>query len=152
MKLDERRGAALVSVMVLAAVLVPIGAWVALQARIDGALARNLRADLHAFYVADAGMSHALSVVSRAPSAAVALAGPDGLAGTTDDGGILGVPADHVTFPKAPYGYAVGAQAAGTDGIRLQSVGLGWDGATRQLEALVYWRAGKTVVWWREVL
>jgi hypothetical protein len=115
-------------------------------------VARNLRADLHAFYVADAGLNHALSIVSRSPSAAAVVAGPDGVAGTADDGGILDAPAAQVPFPAAPYGYTVDAQPLANGGVRIRSLGVGWDGATKQLEAVVFWPAGEAVAWWREVL
>lgn len=149
---SDERGSALVAVLILAAVMVPIGTWATWQARVDAAVARNLRGDLHSFYVADAGLNHALAVVTRLPSPAAALAGPDGVPGTADDGGVVGPAAVRTIFPEAPYGYLLDVQAVGIDGVRIRSTGAGWDGATKQLEAVVFWRGGKAYRWWREIL
>lgn len=140
-RLRQERGAALVATLILAAVLLPVGAWMSLQARIDGVLTRSLRADVHAFYVADAGLNHALAAVAEVTSAAAAL-----------DGSMLVLPQGHVPFPGPPFGYRIEILPHGTDGVRLRSSGSGFDGTVKQLEAVVVWRDGRARAWWREAL
>jgi hypothetical protein len=137
----QERGAALVSVLILSALLIPLGGWVAFQARLDGALARNLGADLHALYVADAGLSHALSVVTGLSSASAVLANTASI-----------LPAAPVPFPRFPYAYQIETLPHGSNGIRLRSRGTGFDGTVKQLEAVVVWRDGRAQAWWREDL
>lgn len=138
--------------ILLTAALLPLGAWLSLQARIDSEIARNIRGDLHAFYVAEAGIARALAILDTLPSAAVALLGPDGVSGTPDDGGLIAAPATAIFFPESPYFYTLTVEPAGADMVRVHSTAHGWGGAVKQLEVVVLWRAGQLRSWWREVL
>ena len=50
-------------------------------------------------------------------------------------------------FPETPYSYSVAVEAAGTDMVRVHSTGQGWDGAVKQLDAIIQWRDGTVRTW-----
>jgi hypothetical protein len=133
----NQRGTALVSTLGVAMILLPLGAFVVLQCRMDVFIQRNMRAEIEAFYVADAGLEHAVAEISPAQSFDDLLVGPDGIAATGDDGVFPfaeGAPPD---FPFAPFRYAVRV-SKGADGVlHLVSQGSGLHGATKVVEALL---------------
>src|SRR5262245_46040506 len=94
-------GMALIATLAIGMILLPLGAFVLWQCRTDLAIQHNQRAEIEAFYVAEAGLEHALAEIRPAASFAPLLRGPDRVAGTNDDGGFPfaeGHPAD---FPRS---------------------------------------------------
>lgn len=132
--------------------LLPATLWLSTAAWIELLQVQNARRAVSAFYVAEAGLERALAWVATRPSASEALSGPDGLVGTPDDGGVFVAPGQFVPFgPEGQSGFAVTVFPVDSDALRLRSVGYGWGGGTRTLEAIVRWTAeGTTVVRWSE--
>jgi hypothetical protein len=134
---EDQRGIALVAVLGIVLVVLPVAAFVALQASIDLRIQHNLRAATEAFYVAEAGLEHAVADITPVASLDSLLAGPDRRFGSTDDGTFpfLGGPPAH--FPRAPMRYAVSVQDAGDGAIRIRSRGTGIGGAVKVVEVRV---------------
>ncbi len=118
-------------------ILLPIAAFVALECRTDLLIQHNLRAEIEAFYVAEAGLEHAIAEIAPGTSFDDVLTGPDHVAGTADDGLFAfseGVPG---AFPSAPFRYDVRVTKSGSDMISVVSSGTGINGATRVVAAVV---------------
>jgi hypothetical protein len=133
--LRNQRGAALVAALSLAMILLPLGALVVFQCRTDLLIEHNVRSEIEAFYVADAGLEHALAEIGPGLSFDPILVGPDGVAGTADDGIFPfdeGTPAD---FPP-PLRYDVRASRSGQL-LQLTSQATGAGGASKIVAALV---------------
>lgn len=133
----DERGTALAAALCIIIVLLPLGALVALQCRTDLAIRHNLRTEIEAFYVAEAGLEHAVAEIGPGQSFAALLVGPDGVPGTADDGVFPfreGVPAP---FPRAPYRYEVHVEDAQGAMVRLISQGMGEHGASKIVEGVV---------------
>jgi hypothetical protein len=135
--LRNQRGIALVAVLVIAAVALPLSAFLALQALIDLRIGQNLRSATETFYVAEAGLQHALAQLRPAASFDLILAGPDGVGGTADDGVFPFAGGAPASFPRAPLRYEVSAALADDGSLRLRSRGIGADGAEKIVEARV---------------
>ncbi len=133
----NQRGAALVSTLGIAMILLPLGVFVAMQCRIDLMIQRNLRAEMQAFYVAEAGLEHALAEIPAGSSFDAILAGPDRTLGTGDDGAFPFTEGPVADFPDAPFRYEVRVTKVGSALIRLVSQGQGVHGASKVLVALV---------------
>jgi hypothetical protein len=133
----NERGTALIAVLSIVMILLPLGAFVVFQCRTDFAIQRNLRAELEAFYVAEAGLEHAIADIRPGQSFDDILRGPDRIASTADDGVFPfreGPPGD---FPAPPFRYAVSV-TRGTNGmLHILSRGSGVNGASKMVEALV---------------
>lgn len=133
----SERGTALMAALVIIMILVPLGAFVALQSRLDLAIQYNLRTEVEAFYVAEAGLAHAVSEIEPGRSFDPFLLGPDHIAGTADDGIFPFRGGSPPPFPRAPYHYNVTA-VRGRDGMmRIISRAMGEHGAVKVVEALV---------------
>lgn len=133
----NRRGVALVAVLAVVMILLPVGAFVTLQCRTDLLIQHNLRAEIEAFYVAEAGLEHALAEIPPATSFDTVLAGPDRIAGTSDDGIFPFAEGAPSEFPSAPFRYDVRVAQASSDVLTVQSTGTGVNGATKVVIALV---------------
>ena len=133
----NERGSALVAVLGLTMLLLPLGAFVVLQCRTDFMIQRNLRGEIEAFQVAEAGLEHALSEIAPGGAFDGVLAGPDGIAGNGDDGVFPFTEGWPAEFPQAPFRYDVRVTASGLGGMRLTSYGSGAGGSSKNLEALV---------------
>jgi hypothetical protein len=133
----SNRGTALVAALVIIMILLPLGVFVALQCRMDLAIQRNLRTEIEAFYVAEAGLQHAVAEIRPGTSFDYLLLGPDHTAGTADDGVFPFAEGSPAAFPRAPFHYEVTIVDAGHGTIRLISRGLGEQGAVRVVEGLV---------------
>ena len=131
------RGTALPAVLALIMILLPVGAFVVLQCRTDLLIQHNLRAEIEAFYVAEAGLEHALSEISPGTSFDAVLAGPDRVAGTADDGIFPFTEGAPSAFPYAPFRYDVRVAQTSSDVLTVQSSGIGVHGATKVVIALV---------------
>ncbi len=131
------RGTALPAVLALIMILLPIGAFVVLQCRTDWLIQHNLRAEVEAFYVAEAGLEHALAEISPETSFDAVLAGPDRIAGTNDDGSFPFSEGEPSAFPYAPFRYEVRVSRPSADVLTVQSSGFGVHDATKVVVALV---------------
>lgn len=119
----RQTGSALIAVMVLIAVLTPVVAMVATQARLDLTIERHGRAALEAFYVAESGLEHALADLQHDPSFARLEEGPDGRRGTSDDRLFPFSSPPPAYFPAPPAGYHVETAPAGSGRIDIISTG-----------------------------
>ena len=133
----NQRGIALVAALAIAAVLLPVGAFVVMQCRTDFLIGHHLRAETEAFYVAEAGLAHALSEVKPITAIGPILAGPDHVAHTADDGIFPFSGGPPGPFPYAPFRYDVRVTDSGGGKLRIQSTSSGRQGSTKQVEALV---------------
>jgi hypothetical protein len=131
------RGSALLAVLGLMVLLLPFGTFVALQARMALLMQRNLRAETEAFYVAEAGLEHAVAEVPPGTSFAAVLAGPDRLPGTPDDGVFPFTEGPPAPFPAAPLRYDVRVARRQDGGLDVTSSGSGPNGALKAITAIV---------------
>jgi hypothetical protein len=136
MALDQR-GTALVAALAIVMILLPVGAFVVLQCRTDLLIQHNLRAEIETFYVAEAGLEHAIAEIAPGTSFDDILTGPDHLPGTPDDGIFSFAEGTPNAFPFAPFHYEVRVAASGSDMVSVVSSGTGINGATRVVSALV---------------
>jgi hypothetical protein len=135
--LRNQRGTALVAALSIAMILLPLGALVALQSRTDLSIQRNLRSDIETFYVAEAGLAHALAEIPPGRSFEQILAGPDHVAGTSDDGTFPFIGGPPAAFPAPPFRYDVQVTAIGSNLLGLISTGSGVNGGTKVVETLI---------------
>jgi len=137
MKPLGQQGSALLAALTIALLLVPLGAFVALQSRMDAMLLRNLRDELDAFYVAEAGLEHAVADLPPNTSFTDVLAGPDHVAGTADDGSFPFAEGPPQPFPAAPLHYEVYISPRANDAVTIVSTGSARNGAVKQVAATV---------------
>ncbi|HVO24994.1 MAG TPA: hypothetical protein VMW56_15335 [Candidatus Margulisiibacteriota bacterium] len=135
--LRNQRGTALVAALSIAMILLPLGALVALQARTDLSIQLNLRNEIETFYVADAGVAHAVAEIPPGQSFEQMLVGPDHLTGTSDDGTFPFVDGAPAAFPQSPFRYDVQVVASGDSMLRIVSRASGANGSKKVVEALV---------------
>jgi hypothetical protein len=135
--LRNQRGTALVAVLSLSMILLPLGALVVLQCRTDLSIQHNLRSDIEAFYVAEAGLAHAVAEILPGQSFDRLLAGPDGITGTRDDGVFPFAGGTPAPFPYAPFRYNVQLVLNGNGTLRIISNASGQNGSAKVLETLV---------------
>jgi hypothetical protein len=131
------RGTALIAALIIIMILLPLGAYVALQCRSDLLIERNFRAEVEAFYAAEAGLEHAIAEIDPGLSFDAVLAGPDGIPGTADDGAFPfrhGPPGD---FAPPQLSYEVRSTPVTGNMLSLVSRGTGRYGATKVVAALV---------------
>jgi hypothetical protein len=131
------RGTALMATLIIIMVLLPLGAYVALQCRTDLMIERNFRAEIEAFYTADAGLEHAIAEIDPGQSFDDLLTGPDHTAGTADDGSFPFREGPPGAFPSPPLGYQVRVTPAGGNMLSIVSRGTGRHEATKVVAALV---------------
>jgi len=132
----NNRGTALVATLSIALVLLPLGAFVAMQCRTDLLIQHNLRAEIEAFYTAEAGLEHAISEIGPGTSFDPLLSGPDRLAGTRDDGAFPFRGGSPAPFPHAPFQYDVRVIKLDAATIRLVSTGTGIKNAVKIVNVL----------------
>jgi hypothetical protein len=130
-------GHALITTMIAAACLVPLGAFAAMQARLDALVQHYTRAAVETFAVAESGLEHALADFTADPRFERLLAGPDRQAGTGDDGEYPFRQAPPEFFPHAPFRYQVRVAARPPDAIEIHARGSGPMNATRVVVATV---------------
>jgi hypothetical protein len=131
------QGHALLTVMMAIACLLPLGAFAAMQARLDFLVQHATRTALETFAVAESGLEHALADVAADSRFDRLLAGPDRRLGTADDGEFPFAHPPPATFPAAPFAYQVQVAAAGPDLLDIVSRGSGPRGAVRVVSASV---------------
>jgi hypothetical protein len=135
--LCNERGAALVAALSISMILLPLGVLVALQCRTDLIIQHNLRSDIEAFYVAEAGLAHAVAEIPPGRSFDQILAGPDHLLGTNDDGAFPFVGGPPAAFPYPPLRYDVQVAPRGSNALRIVSRASGPNGSAKVVEELV---------------
>lgn len=123
--------------MIAAACLIPLGAFAAMQARLDFLVQQYTRTALETFTVADSGLEHALADFATDPRYDRLLAGPDRQAGTADDGEYPFAQPPAEFFPRAPFRYQVRVAQLGADRLEISARGYGPLGATRMVVASV---------------
>lgn len=134
---DRQRGSALTATLAATAVLLPLAAFAVLLTRLDFYVHDNTRAQAEVFYVAEAGLEHALADIPRGESLEQLLTGPDGYTGSADDGVFPFREGSPGSFPRAPFGYQVRVERVNSQLLRLTSVGSGARHARATVEALV---------------
>lgn len=132
-----QEGHALLTALIATALLLPLGAFAVMQARLDFLIAHHTRAASETFAVAEAGLDHALADLARAPRFERLLAGPDRRAGTGDDGEYPFAQPPPAWFPAAPFRYEVRVAARAADRVEIESRGYGPLGALRGVAAAV---------------
>jgi hypothetical protein len=133
----SERGTALMATLIIIMILLPLGVYVVLQCRTDLMIERNFRAEIEAFYTAEAGLEHAIAEIGPGQSFDDLLTGPDHIAGTADDGSFPFREGPPGAFPSAPLRYQVRVTAAGHNLLSVESRGTGRYGATKVVAALV---------------
>jgi len=129
---SDQSGVALVAVLLFLAALVPLGVFAAMQAQTDLRLQHRARETLQGFYVAEAGLEHALSDLEQAPWFDRLLNGPDGVVGTADDDLYPFLAPPPLYFPHPPVRYEVRTVARTPNRVEIVSCGLG-AGAAEQI-------------------
>jgi hypothetical protein len=131
------RGTALMATLIIIMIVLPLGTYVALQCRTDLMIERNFRAEIEAFYTAEAGVEHAIAEIDPGQSFDDMLTGPDHVAGTADDGSFPFREGSPGAFPSPPFGYQVRVAPAGDNMLSIVSRGTGRYNATKVVAALV---------------
>ena len=135
--LGNQRGTALVAALSISMILLPLGALVALQCRTDLSIQHNLRSDIETFYIAEAGLAHAVAEIPPGSSFEQLLAGPDHITGTGDDGTFPFVEGPPAAFPSPPFRYDVRVEPNGGTMLRIVSRASGANGSAKVVETLV---------------
>ncbi|MFN8627441.1 MAG: hypothetical protein U0587_15875 [Candidatus Binatia bacterium] len=138
------RGTALLTTLGIMLLLLPLGAYVVMQCRSDLLVQRNFRDEIEAFHIAEAGLDHAVAEIKPGGTLSGLLVGPDGLAGTADDGLFPFSEGTPLDFPVSPFHYDVRVTSLGANAMSLVSQGSGQNGATKVLAATV---ARSPLVW-----
>ena len=133
----DEDGHALITALIATALLLPLGAFAVLQARLDFLVQHYTRAASEAFAVADSGLEHALADLARDPRFERLLAGPDRRAGTADDGEYPFAQPPPAFFPAAPFHYDVRVAPQAADRVEIVSRGYGRIGSLRGVAAAV---------------
>jgi hypothetical protein len=131
--LRDQSGTALVAALGIALLLVPLATFAVLCSRAHVRMQHHLRKDIEAFYAAETGLTAAIAQIAPAATLAGLLLGPDGLAGTADDGvlPLASLPATGALTPTVRAQPAAG----GLIGV-VSTVSIG-PGITKVLEALI---------------
>ena len=132
---SDQRGQALISALLTTAVLLPLGAFAVMQARLDAQLAQRTRTAAETLAVAESGLEHALAELGRDPRYERLLLGADGRAGTSDDGEFPFATPPPAAFPAAPFRYEVRVAAIDAEHLELTARGVGPFGAVRAVAA-----------------
>lgn len=136
-RVRQQRGHALLTALIATALLVPLGAFAVMQARLDFLIQHYARAASEAFTVAESGLEHALADLARDPRFERLLIGPDRRAGTADDGEYPFAERPPAFFPGPPFHYDVRVAAQAADRVEIVSRGYGRIGSTRGVAAAV---------------
>lgn len=136
-RFGDQRGHALITALIATALLLPLGAFAVLQARLDFLIQHYTRAASEAFAIAESGLEHALADLARDPRFERLTAGPDSRAGTADDGEYPFLQSPPSFFPAAPFRYDVRVAVQAADRVEIVSRGYGVLGSVRGVAAAV---------------
>ncbi|MEO8601830.1 MAG: hypothetical protein ABI629_04570 [bacterium] len=136
-RLCAQRGQALISVLLTTSALLPLGAFAVMQARLDALIAQRTRVAAETLAVAESGLEHALAELQRDARFERLLRGPDGRAGSADDGEFPFTTPPPAVFPAAPYRYDVRAAGLDAEHVELTARGFGPLGSVRAVAAVV---------------
>jgi len=136
-RLRTQSGQALLITMLAAACLLPLGAFAAMQARLDYLIQHHTRTALETYVIAESGLEHALADFAADARFERLLAGPDRQAGTGDDGEYPFAEPPPAFFPHEPFRYEVRVAAQSADDLEIRARGYGPFGATRMVVATV---------------
>ena len=134
--LDSQRGTALIAVLAIAAVLIPLGTLVTMQCQTDFLITHNLRHEMEAFYVAEAGLQTALAEIGPDMTFDDLAFGPDHVAGTSDDD-VFPFSRPPGPYPGPPFEYDIRLESAGSGKLRIRSTGTGRQGAHKVVGAFL---------------
>jgi hypothetical protein len=123
--------------MIVSSVLLAIGAFAVMQARLDLLVQHHTRAAVEVFYVAEAGLEHALADLASDPRFERLLSGADGIPGTPDDGAYPFRNGPPGFFPRAPFRYDVRVEPVDANAAEIVSRGVGSGPTTRIVTAPV---------------
>ncbi|MGD9765803.1 MAG: hypothetical protein AB7V27_19075 [Candidatus Binatia bacterium] len=130
-------GHALLAALIATAMLLPLGAFAVMQARLDFLLQHHTRAAAESLAVAESGLAHALADLATEPRFERLLSGPDQRPGNADDGQYPFRSAPPEFFPAAPYRYEVRVAGLTSDRAEIVARGFGRLGAMRAVVAAV---------------
>ncbi|MBX3023468.1 hypothetical protein KF840_01020 [bacterium] len=133
----NERGHALLTALIATALLLPLGAFAVMQARLDFLVQHYARAASETFAVAESGLEHALADLARDPRFERLLAGPDGRLGTADDGDYPFAQPPPAFFPAAPSRYDVRVAAQTAERVEIVARGYGALGSVRGVASAV---------------
>lgn len=136
-RLRRRDGAALVGVLAVTAALLPLVAYLHAGIRIEMQLARGAVARLQAPYSAEAGLALALEALRDGIAAESLFAGPDGVAGSADDGTFPFPAGSPAGFPDGRFALEVTIGPAGANRVEIGVVARGSPETVRAVRALV---------------
>ena len=122
---NRENGHALITALIATALLLPLGTFAVLQARLDFLVQHHTRAASETFAVAESGLEHALADLTRDPRFDRLLAGPDRRTGTPDDGEYPFAAAPPTFFPAAPFHYDVRVAMQAADRVEVVARGYG---------------------------
>lgn len=132
MRRQDERGAALASVLLSMALLLPLGALAVLQSRTSLLTQQSLRGDVEALYAAEAGLACAFSRLDDGDDLEALAAGPDRIPHNADDG-LPPFALECGADLPAPLGYEVRFERTAS-GIAIVSRGRGTRAAARVVE------------------
>jgi len=134
---DHERGSALVASILILALVAAVTAATLWLTRSELWVAGSARAFLQARYSAEAGVWHALALLSPGTDFAALVAGTGGVSDPAAPGPLPLPGGGLVAFPGPPFGYVVTAHAAGFERVRLRSSATAVRGARRSVDATV---------------
>ena len=148
-------GFALITTLIMVALLTPVATLSVLHAHGALRLSHQARLALEVFYVAEAGMEHALADLAVDPAYERLLAGPDGVLGDEDDGEFPFQSPPPPCFPRPPFHYEVRVEPRDDAGLDIIARGFGFHAATQTVAVTVIRSPSNPalaqVAGWREV-
>jgi len=126
---SRERGAALAAVLVMIALLLPLGALAVLEARAGLLTEQSLRGDTEALQAADSGIVCVLAQLDPSADFSTLLLGPDGKSGTADDGQL-----PFSLTCASPLRFDAHLESGGSGVLVVVSTGYGMRGASRTVE------------------
>jgi hypothetical protein len=133
----RQAGSALITTMIVSSALLVVGAFAVMQARTDLLVQHHTRTAVEVFYVAEAGLEHALADLASDSRFERILAGRDGMEGTADDGSYPFHDGPPDFFPRPPFRYDVRVERVDEDTAEIVSRGIGLGPAARSVSASV---------------
>lgn len=147
-------GHALFALLLVVSVLTPLAAFAFLQAHLELETQRHNRTAAELFWAAESGIEQALADLELDPSFDRLTAGPDGLAGTADDGEFPFQYPPPAAFPHLSAWYEVRVEDPGGGTVELVSTAIDNGQVTRTVIATVSRSPTKpqngTFLGWRE--